>query len=73
MARFAQSNIKGAFKGYKSDAIFELANGQIWKQSEYKHLYQYLFAPAVTIHQEGSGYEMKVEGMDERVSVKRLK
>jgi hypothetical protein len=73
MAIYAQTNIKGAFRGYKGGAVFELANGQVWKQSEQKCLHQYLYAPAVTIYQEDSGYEMEVEGMDERVPVKKVK
>ena len=68
-----ETQIKGAFKGWKSKAVFELANGQTWQQTDYTYHYQYAYRPEVVIYRGGSGFEMRVEGMDDAVAVKRLK
>lgn len=30
-----ESKIKGTFKGWKRDTVYELTNGQVWQQSRY--------------------------------------
>jgi len=67
-----ESRINGQFVGWNGDSIYKLMNGQIWQQAEYKYLYHYSYNPQIMIYQTPRGYEMKVEGVDETVLVKRL-
>lgn len=68
-----ESRIDGEFKGWDGETIFKLNNGQIWQQSSYSYTYHYAFNPTVLIYSSGSGYVMKVDGVDRTVNVKRLK
>jgi len=68
-----QSQISGNFEGFKGDSIFKLTNGQVWKQTQYYYYYFYYYMPSVMIYMTGSGYKMKVEGIDESVGVERIK
>jgi len=43
------TNIKGAFIGWKLGAIFELTNGQIWQQTDNTYQYQYLYRPEAVV------------------------
>jgi hypothetical protein len=67
------TNIKGAFRGWKRGTRFELTNGQIWEQTETKYQYQYLYRPEAVVYEGSSGYEIRVEDMDETVTVKRIR
>lgn len=68
-----ESQIKGSFQGYKNrETLFELTNGRVFKQDEYKYHYSYMYRPNVKVYQEGSTYYLEVEGMDERVQVKKI-
>ena len=67
-----RSRIDGVFKGWKGDTIFPLINGQVWQQAEYGYLYHYAHRPEVTIYKSGTGYKMKVEGVDREIRVKRI-
>lgn len=68
-----KSQIDDDFEGYDENNLYELSNGQIWKQDEYKYYYSYSYRPEVIIYKEGSSYYMQVEGMDDPVKVKRIK
>ncbi|CAN7458391.1 stalk domain-containing protein [Paenibacillus sp. LjRoot56] len=68
-----ESKIDGDFEGYDSDNIYKLLNGQIWKQTSFKYGYHYSFMPDVIIYSSGGVYKMKVDGMDDSVTVERLK
>ncbi len=68
-----ESSISGEFKGWTGDTIFKLANGQIWQQSSYAYMYVYMYAPAVMIFSSAGGHEMQVDGVSERIPVRRLK
>lgn len=68
-----ESQIDGEFEGWDGDTIFKLMNGQIWQQVEYSYAYSYAYMPDVLIYPSGSGYKMKVEGMDEAIEVRRLR
>ena len=65
--------IKGACKGYKRGAHFELTNGQIWEQVGYEYDYSYSYRPEVLIDAFGRHGRLKIEGMDNFVEVKRVK
>lgn len=68
-----ETKIDGDFNGWEGETIVKLMNGQIWQQSEYHYHYHYAFMPEVLIFKSGSGYKMKVDGVEKAVGVKRLK
>jgi hypothetical protein len=68
-----ESIIDGAFQGWKGDTVFKLVNGQVWQQAAYHYLYHYAYRPKVWIYRSWPGFQMKVEGIDPKVTVRRLK
>lgn len=68
-----ESKINGSFKGWNGETIVELMNGQVWKQAQYYYHYHYAYMPDVLIYNSGGGWKMKVEGVDNSVSVIKLK
>lgn len=68
-----ESRIAGAFNGWTGDTLFELANGQVWKQAEYGYFYTYKYRPKVTIVRISTNkYVMRVEGVDKQIAVTRV-
>lgn len=55
------------FSGWSGDTIFELNNGQIWKQDEYSYRYHHAYRPKALIYSTGIGHKMIVEGESLRV------
>ena len=68
-----ESNVDDEFNGWEGETIIKLSNGQIWQQSEYYYTYHYAYRPKVIIYQSGSGFKMKVDGVDKSVGVTQLK
>jgi len=68
-----ESTIDGDFNGWEGETIFKLSNGQIWQQAEYDYEYEYAYRPDVTIYRTSTCWKMAVEGMDDKICVKRLK
>ena len=68
--RAVNSRITGDFEGWEGESIYQLDNGQIWQQSEYKYKYKYKYAPKVNLFRSGSSWNMLVEGMDEPIKVR---
>lgn len=68
-----ETQIAGDFSGWDGETIFELANGQIWQQTQYAYTYHYAYRPKVIIFKSGSGYKMQVEGVESKIGVTRLK
>jgi len=66
-----KATIINDFNGWSGDTIFELDNGQIWKQSEYDYEYHYSYRPDAIIYSNGYDYKILVEGNS--VGVKQLK
>lgn len=66
-----ESRIKGVFKGWAGRGIHELMNGQRWEQASSEHRYRYLFSPSARVIAERGSYWLEVEGMDDRVQVRR--
>jgi hypothetical protein len=65
-----ESKISGEFKGWEGETIYQLTNGQVWQQSEYKYEYKYSYSPDVLIFEAGYGYVMQVDGTS--VKVRRI-
>ncbi len=68
-----ESRINGEFKGWTGDTIFQLENGQIWKQVTFDYVYHYSYRPKVVILRSNGRYYMAVEGIDKLIEVKFLK
>lgn len=68
-----ESQIDGTFEGWSGETVFKLMNGQIWQQSSYAYTYHYAYRPEVLIYSGGGGCKMKIEGISDSISVKRLK
>ena len=70
---FILSEISNDFNGWSTDAIFELANGQTWQQTEniYEYESHYYYHPLAYIYNVGKGYRLYVDGKS--VAVKRIK
>lgn len=66
-----KATIVNDFNGWSGDTLFELDNGQIWKQDEYDYDYNYSYRPDALIYSAGYGHKIMVEG--KKVGVKRLK
>jgi len=69
------STIVGSFEGWRGDTEFELANGMIWKQSEQDLLgvrpredQQVTIEPGFL-----SAWYLKIEGINKRLRVRRIK
>jgi len=68
-----ETQIASDFNGWEGETIVKLMNGQIWQQTEYYYYYRYAFMPKVLIYRSGTGYKMKVDGIDKAVGVERLR
>jgi len=67
-----ESVIVSDFKGLNYGNLYELENGQIWKQTEAWTWFWVWFRPRVIIYNDGM-WKMKVENIDHPVTVIRLK
>lgn len=63
--------IDGAFTGWTGRGVYRLTDGSLWQQVNYLYQYQYLYRPEARIISEGGTYYLEVEGMDERIEVRR--
>jgi hypothetical protein len=72
-ASAVETRIDGDFEGWNGDTLFELENGQVWKQRGSASQYTYRFSPAVVIYRSESGCKMKVDGVEGEILVERLK
>ena len=66
-----RSRIRGVFKGWSGRGIHELVNGQRWEQVSRNHQYRCLFSPPARVVAHRGSYWLEVEGMEERVEVRR--
>lgn len=69
-----EGTIKGSFKGFRNrSTIFEFTDRTVWKQNEYKYWYHYAYRPRASIINEYGRLFLKVDGLSEKVEVKRLR
>jgi hypothetical protein len=62
------------FRGFKNrDTLFKFGNGHVYRQNEYRYAYHYAYRPTAWVIDGRNGVELHVEGMDESVSVKRVR
>lgn len=68
------SNFAGTFTGWAGDTVFQLENGQVWKQVESGRLSFRAERPVITIRRGWFGaFYLKVEGANKQIRVKRIK
>ena len=67
-----ESRVDGEFKGWEGDTIIKRVNGQIWQQSRPYYHYHYAYTPKVIVYSSGGIIKMKVDGVDEAVSIALL-
>jgi hypothetical protein len=71
MQIICESRIDDEFQGWDGDNYYQLANGEIWQQAQYKYSYHYAYRPNARILSDGSRFFLEVEEMSEPVEVKR--
>jgi hypothetical protein len=67
------SAIVGNFDGWDGDTMFDLANGQVWQQSQPGIATAVAVRPRALIYGSIGSYKMQVEGVDGNVGVERLR
>jgi hypothetical protein len=68
-----EARIDGRFEGWSGATIFTLLDGQIWQQSSSGFIDHHAEKPTVLIYRSGTGHKMKVEGVSQTISVRRLR
>ena len=68
-----ESQIEGSFYGFEGESVFKFTNGQIWEQAEYKYLYHYAYRPSAQIVEDGGHHYLLVDGVRDRVLVKKVR
>jgi hypothetical protein len=68
-----ESQIDGSFQGWNGETVFVLVNGQVWQQASYAYHYHYAYRPKVLIFRGRSGYQLKVDGVENTILVRRLR
>ena len=64
--------IKGACRGYKSGAIFEIEGRGTWQQARYAYDYQYQYRPQALLEASGSRGKLKIDGHNDWIEVKKI-
>jgi hypothetical protein len=73
MQIIVDSVIEGSFYGFEGGRVFKFINGQIWEQAEYKYLYHYAYRPKAQVVADRGAYYLQIEGLKERVLVKKVR
>jgi hypothetical protein len=60
------------FNGFHGRSRFKFASGRVWEQAEYKYSYHYAYRPHAIVVDGINGTELQVEGMGEKVRVRRV-
>lgn len=64
--------IKGASRGYKSDAIFEIEGHGTWQQYRYAYDYNYQYRPMALLDASGGRGRLKIDGHSDWIEVKKI-
>ena len=73
MRIIVDGNIEGSFYGFEGGRVYKFTNGQIWEQAEYKYHYHYAYRPSAQIIEDHGSYYLLVEGVNDRVRVKKAR
>lgn len=66
-----ESQVNGEFRGWDGKSKYQLINGQMWEQSQYKYEYTYAYRPDALICDPGGGCIMQVAGTSAHVRLVR--
>lgn len=72
MELFKEARLEDESEGFEESTIFELTNGQKWKQIEHYYKYRYKYRPRVRIYKDGMRYFLELEGIDRSVRVEKI-
>jgi hypothetical protein len=72
MEATTESRLRGEFTGWDGETVFELDNGQKWQQARYTYRYHYAYRPRAKVYRDGSRYYLEVDGVRDRLEVKRV-
>lgn len=73
MSIVLEGQIKGNFDGFKDmQTILEFTDGSRWQQDEFKFIFYFSFMPKAKVIQEIGTYYLVVDGINERVKVKKV-
>ena len=72
MREIAHSKIASDFSGCSGSSIYQLVNGQMWQQSDYRYEYHYAYRPEARIVEENGRNLLFVEGLSAPVVVRRV-
>lgn len=64
--------IDGNFEGWSGNTRFRFTNGQVWEQAVYKYRYHYAFMPRAKILSDGGRFLLEIDGINERLPVRRV-
>lgn len=67
-----KTKIYDEFNGWDGETIFKMMNGQIWQQASYSYMYHYAYRPDVLIYEFNNQKYMKVDGVNESITVELL-
>jgi len=65
------SLISDDFEGWHGDKKYELENGTKWELISYRYSYHYSYRPRARIWDDRGQYILEVDGMNEKVPVRR--
>jgi len=65
------SHISGEFEGWDGDKVYLLDNGSRWEMTSYRYSYRYSYRPRAQIWDDGGQFLLEVDGMSEKVRVRR--
>jgi|SRR6266545_5316533 len=68
-----ETRMSGEFGGWNGDTVFELENGQVWKQLDYGYSLAHKVTPRVLVYRSGASCKLKVDGVEGEVLVTRVK
>ena len=71
--QFTKTCIASDFEGWTGDAVFEMCNGEVWQQVQYRYRYHYAVRPHALLYATSGGVRLQVDGMDESIRVVRLR
>lgn len=66
-----QTRIAGLFEGWAGATEFRMENGQVWKQIDGRASQAHTRSPRVYLFRQSYDYEMRVEGMQGSIRVRR--
>ena len=71
MELYSKNRIDGEFTGWTGIGAYKFEKGQIWVQTKYKYKHHHSFHPLAQIWKDGSRYFLDVEGMKDKIEVRR--